>query len=366
MSTDSALGTAKHPLKMRINKRFFVEMLTRDIELEDAILDLLDNCLDGVIRTTETALTGRKPYAGYWAKLTLAQNKFVIEDNCGGIPASLIERAFGIGRQYDPTENYRTIGIYGIGMKRAIFKMALESRVESHSTFGFRVGIDEDWLKDETDTGWKLDYKRTSLDIRKGTRITMNKLRPEIGQQLGSKPFEARLHSFISKHYAIILDKGFRVDINGTRVVPAPLELLAAPLASIKSDDPALAPYMLHQDTGKVTVRMWVGMYQSPPAADGDEEAETEQRQSADNSGWTIICNDRAIVSNDTTILTGWGVAFTSSASDLYRPCNSPSSQISTPCSASCCSCSRLPIMGASVKYSSLARILMARDLPEF
>lgn len=33
-------------------KRFFVEMLTRDIELSDSILDLLDNCLDGVLRKT--------------------------------------------------------------------------------------------------------------------------------------------------------------------------------------------------------------------------------------------------------------------------------------------------------------------------
>ncbi|MBS0481598.1 MAG: hypothetical protein JSR96_05480 [Proteobacteria bacterium] len=31
-------------------KAFFVRMLTRDIELQDAILDLLDNCLDGILR----------------------------------------------------------------------------------------------------------------------------------------------------------------------------------------------------------------------------------------------------------------------------------------------------------------------------
>ena len=31
-------------------KAFFVEMLTRDIGLNDAILDLLDNCLDGVVK----------------------------------------------------------------------------------------------------------------------------------------------------------------------------------------------------------------------------------------------------------------------------------------------------------------------------
>lgn len=30
-------------------KQFFVSMLTRDISLADAILDLLDNCLDGAM-----------------------------------------------------------------------------------------------------------------------------------------------------------------------------------------------------------------------------------------------------------------------------------------------------------------------------
>jgi hypothetical protein len=30
------LGSPRHPLEMRINKRFFVSMLTRDIELEEA------------------------------------------------------------------------------------------------------------------------------------------------------------------------------------------------------------------------------------------------------------------------------------------------------------------------------------------
>ena len=31
-------------------KSFFVHMLTRDIALSDAILDLLDNCVDGILR----------------------------------------------------------------------------------------------------------------------------------------------------------------------------------------------------------------------------------------------------------------------------------------------------------------------------
>ncbi|MEL6260324.1 MAG: hypothetical protein AAFR12_04585 [Cyanobacteria bacterium J06626_6] len=37
-------------------KTFFVDMLTRDIDLKDAILDLLDNCIDGIQRVTREAM----------------------------------------------------------------------------------------------------------------------------------------------------------------------------------------------------------------------------------------------------------------------------------------------------------------------
>ena len=33
-------------------KRFFVDMFVRDIPLEQAVLDLVDNCIDGAKRTT--------------------------------------------------------------------------------------------------------------------------------------------------------------------------------------------------------------------------------------------------------------------------------------------------------------------------
>ena len=57
-------------------KSFFVEMLTRDIELSDAILDLLDNCVDGILRTINKA--GKTPYKGFEASITLNKNYFKI------------------------------------------------------------------------------------------------------------------------------------------------------------------------------------------------------------------------------------------------------------------------------------------------
>lgn len=58
-------------------KRFFVEMLTRDISLEDAILDLLDNCVDGIQRSVSTATLKKKsPYDGYEASIVIGPASF--------------------------------------------------------------------------------------------------------------------------------------------------------------------------------------------------------------------------------------------------------------------------------------------------
>ena len=104
-------------------KRFFVSMLTRDISLADAILDLVDNCLDGALRV---ANGNNVDYSQYFVKISLNDDYFSIEDNCGGIPRDIAKNyAFKMGREPDDERDSdnETIGMYGVGMKRAIFKM---------------------------------------------------------------------------------------------------------------------------------------------------------------------------------------------------------------------------------------------------
>src|SRR6266852_5395134 len=132
-------------------KRFFVSMLTRDIELKDAILDLVDNCVDGATRQLKGKLRGDKPYDGYAARLTLSAKSFDISDNCGGIPQAAIKDAFLLGRP-KIEQSMPTIGMYGIGMKRAIFKIGEEAAVESFADDGaFQVSYTRDWLNPDND-----------------------------------------------------------------------------------------------------------------------------------------------------------------------------------------------------------------------
>ncbi len=115
--------TTKDVAQASPTKQFFVSMLTRDISLADAILDLVDNCLDGALRLAKGDAVN---YARHFVKIELAADHFSIEDNCGGIPRDVAKNyAFKMGREPDDDRDSdtETIGMYGVGMKRALFKM---------------------------------------------------------------------------------------------------------------------------------------------------------------------------------------------------------------------------------------------------
>jgi hypothetical protein len=77
-------------------KSFFIDMLTRDIPLDQAILDLIDNSVDGA--KSLKALNGRS-FADLWVKLEFDKDKFVISDNCGGFSKNAARKyAFKFGR----------------------------------------------------------------------------------------------------------------------------------------------------------------------------------------------------------------------------------------------------------------------------
>jgi len=73
---------------------FFVEMFTRDVSIEECILDLIDNSFDGLIRTRRLELDQNllaPPPAEIEPnlpiiKLEISDKEVLITDNCGGIP----------------------------------------------------------------------------------------------------------------------------------------------------------------------------------------------------------------------------------------------------------------------------------------
>jgi len=151
-------------------KSFFVHMLTRDIKLEEAILDLLpDNCVDGILRS-HASTSKDEPYAGFKAEIDFEKETFSISDNCGGIPWSLHDYAFRMGRSLDrPPDAPGTVGVYGIGMKRAIFKMGKRCLISTQNDGrAYNVEITPEWTANESD--WEIPVRpATELMPKDGT-----------------------------------------------------------------------------------------------------------------------------------------------------------------------------------------------------
>ena len=300
------------------SKAFFVEMLTRDIDLKDAILDLLDNCVDGILRQLKTRgqsnlVKTEKPYTGYSAKITAKPAEFSIEDNCGGIPRDIaVNQAFRLGRSKDDLNrdsNVGTIGMYGIGMKRAIFKMGKNSTVISkHGNAAYSVKIPESWLNDDHD--WQLnlvDLTSYSCQLEAdGTSINVKSLHPQIADQFDKnrQPFLTDLAKEIGNLFALIIKKGFKVWLNDELIEPASLELLTPKDWNLK---PAIQPYAYKASFDDVEINLVVGFYRELASA-SELDLDRQIPRSSENAGWTIICNERVVLHHDKTTMTGWGL----------------------------------------------------------
>ncbi|MEG3135508.1 ATP-binding protein [Rouxiella sp. T17] len=290
-------------------KVFFVDMLTRDIELTDAILDLIDNCLDGAMRKTAIVQPAdpNKKYAGYEAKITMDRECFTIEDNCGGIPVNVaLNQAFRLGNSsFGDDRTLPTIGVYGIGMKRAMFKMGRHSEVQTKTDEDeYKVIVTPEWLKDDNDWDLPLSYGKHDLQ-QCGTKIVITKLRDSVSRLLNDVPvFQSDLINIISHHFAIVITKGFKIFLNGNIINPSLTSLMFDENSFGKAN--GITPYVYKNETNGVTIELAVGFYRDL-SSDEEDESFLESRNTSEKAGWTIICNDRVVVYADKTRLTGWG-----------------------------------------------------------
>lgn len=293
-------------------KQFFVSMLTRDIDLRDAILDLLDNCVDGILRTVKPDDGTSEPYAGYQATIVMAPDHFQILDNCGGIPFETAKKyAFAMGKPAGALDDAvpATVGMYGIGMKRAIFKLGTDALVESWNDTGFYVEFTPQWMAKE---GWD-DLPVHELPEgklkAKGTSITVIELNGEVKAAFSSTEWIDDFRKVVAQHYSIILSKGLEVRVGSSlndaaSILPEPFQLLQT--GTVNGGQ--IAPYIYKGMLGGVEVEIYAGLYRELLSAE-EADREEETRGTTDDAGWTVACNDRVVIWKDKTRLTGWGEA---------------------------------------------------------
>lgn len=284
-------------------------MITKDISLEDCILDLIDNCLDGARKVRHSANAGANvdDYSGFNAKVNFDGLHFEIVDNCGGITITeAIDYAFHFGRRLDaPMERDYSIGLYGIGMKRAIFKMGNKIEIcSSTDQEAFCTKIDvKDWLVrkpvsipgQESREDWDFDMEEAPVNPHTGTSIRIDELHPSISTQFDNPEFSNSVCRIVARDYAQFLAKGFEISINGREMEGFPFTV---------RESPDFKPIRLkYEDDTGVEVEIIAGMAGAPP----DSLEPTERRMETDYYGWFVLCNDRVVVASDKTNQTVWG-----------------------------------------------------------
>lgn len=289
-------------------KAFFVRMITRDISLEDCILDLIDNSVDGAWKLEggrTMSLTDDTDLSKYRIELNATQERFSIRDNCGGISFDeAVEYAFTFGRKDNEAPDNYSIGVYGIGMKRAVFKLGEEVTIKStykkddQNIESFKVPIDvPKWLR-EGKRDWDFDIESSDHLPSLGVEITVTRLHEGISASFGSPLFLQDLKRTIARDYALHLRRGLTIFLNNEQIKGWKIELLQG-----SGLEPMRDSYRDGTNGSSVNVEILAGMAAPPP-----ESSEPDDAVDGDNRyGWYVVCNGRIVLAADKSEVSGWG-----------------------------------------------------------
>ena len=138
------------------SKRLFLSIIA-DYDLNRSICELVDNALDVWVRG------GRSSSIEIEISISIDQKTISVSDNAGGLPKSELGFIVGPG-QTGSTSADETIGIFGVGTKRAVVALAQDIKIKTrhgHSAT-YQVDFDDDWLQDED---WELPvYQVDNVD----------------------------------------------------------------------------------------------------------------------------------------------------------------------------------------------------------
>lgn len=280
-------------------KRLFISLLTRDISLVAAFLDLIDNSINAALAPFANKLTTAEGYlsalddpeisASTSIDIDFSAESVKIADNAAGIDAETAKSSvFKFGRAPDVSRaSLDRLSVYGIGLKRAMFKMGDQiSIVSDHAQGGFELDLHvPTWaaLKQEV-WGFPITPRPSADGGATGTTIEITALHDDVATRLDDGVFEGQLIEKIGRTYAYFMGKFVTINVNGKPVAPESVEV---------SENRATETVAIDNATCAIVAGL------------GPSDSNGRFRDAT--SGWFVLCNGRTVVSADKSSLTGWG-----------------------------------------------------------
>jgi hypothetical protein len=277
-----------------------VGSLTRDISVEASLFDLIDNSIDAVRETIFKSSRNRpiselpKSYVGFNIVLTFNDTGCSVSDNCGGIEVEHLKTM--VLRFGEQSKHSMGIGVFGLGLNRAMFKLGRVSHLKTDTGLqrAELVLNVEDYLKSDD---WYLpaeEFKSTGIV---GTSIEIAQPPEDISRTFSDEDWIEKYRTDVGRRYARFIQKGLSITVNGVPAEDGEVH--------IRQGGPFPMEYKSYKAEG-VTIRLEFGQHLEHRFSAEKDYNKSHNKPLTAEFGWTIVCNDRAIVVSDRTLKTGW------------------------------------------------------------
>jgi len=147
------------------------DALAQDIDLNQAISDLIDNATDNwKIQKRKNPLT---------VNILISVDKIEIKDDSGGIDFKTLPLLLMPGGT-NRTGQEEVKGIWGVGSKRALFSLGKKFKISTRKKdeTGLILEVNESWFKEDEKTDkWKIEYKEDNTLEEGVTILTIDELK---------------------------------------------------------------------------------------------------------------------------------------------------------------------------------------------
>ncbi|WP_087721568.1 ATP-binding protein [Pandoraea sp. PE-S2T-3] len=288
------------------SKQVIVESLTRDISIDACVFDLIDNAVDAArnsifAKKLDNGSTEELPlsYKGYEIKIQFNADTFSIQDNCGGI--SIADLKTSVLRFGERSAHQLGIGVFGVGLNRALFKIGRISEIVTDTGIQ-RAELTLDTREYLHSVGWKLPATEAPTTGKTSTAIKISGLSTETARRFADKSEIEKIGLEIGRIYSRFIEKGLKIFVNRKVIESHAIE--------IRENGPYAPDRKLYKTEDGISIFLHAGQHSKHRfVAEPDYDKEINS-QITDEFGWTIFCNDRAVISHDRSAKTGWFAKF--------------------------------------------------------
>ncbi len=302
---ESSISVSSVPIHFGAEPAYLISGLSSDVSTMECMYDLVDNSIDAarneLLKRSAPAVDDRglpSSYAGFHIDIELTGTFVLVRDDCSGMEREdLSHRAFRTGAK---SQHPYGIGHFGVGLKRAIFKLGTTVSLETdNGVDNFDFEFTEQGVLAAGDE--PLVAERRPSSGKKGNALRIGGLRSDVAVDFGSSLWVERLAHGLRIRYGIFTRKGLAISLNGERI-------------------PMFGPAVRDQDVGPVKyakqimrtekgVRIFAEAGLHEDYRIKELEADYNKNRHVEISkeqGWYVVCNDRIILISDRSTRTGW------------------------------------------------------------